>query len=303
MRISSTIAVPIVSPIERIGSLRRLPTQQEQVAAQSTAKPLQAADILDLSPEALRLYAKVESSTQAESPSPANQLAPISPGGRDGDNADLESPASQTGFSGPDSNPARNASETPSASGSSDLSEEEQQQVDELAARDREVRTHEQAHLAAAGPYARGGPHYEYQRGPDGKRYAIGGSVQIDTSPVSGDPEATIRKAQVVRAAALAPAEPSDQDRRIATQASQMQAEAQRELSEQQRDEAVPEPNSSDSTPASNAGQPSSLDQARSRGLTRNPGLGRNDTSASPLFDSIEAQLQTIGGILLDANA
>lgn len=66
--------------------------------------------------------------------------------------------------------------------------------------RDREVRAHEQAHMAAAGAYSRGGP--------DNRQYAVGGEVQIDTSAVSGDPEATIRKAQTVRRAANAPATP-----------------------------------------------------------------------------------------------
>lgn len=113
----------------------------------------------------------------------------------------------------------------------------ESKQLEELKARDREVRTHEQAHLAAAGQYARGGPSYSYQQGPDGKRYAVGGEVKIDTSPVPGDPEATIRKAQQVRRAALAPAEPSSTDRAVASQASAMAAQAQAELMKQRLEE------------------------------------------------------------------
>ena len=31
------------------------------------------------------------------------------------------------------------------------------------------------AHLSAAGAYAHGGASYEYELGPDGKRYAVGG--------------------------------------------------------------------------------------------------------------------------------
>lgn len=114
-----------------------------------------------------------------------------------------------------------------------ELTPAEEQQVDELKQRDREVRTHEQAHLAAAGPHARGGPTYDYQDGPDGRNYAVGGEVQIDTSPVEGDPEATIRKAQTIRAASLSPAEPSAQDRAVAAAATQMEAQAQRELQAQ----------------------------------------------------------------------
>ena len=115
----------------------------------------------------------------------------------------------------------------------SDLTEEEEQQVAELKSRDREVRAHEQAHLAAAGPYATGGPTFSYQKGPDGQRYAVGGEVGIDTSPVSGDPEATIQKAQQIRAAALAPASPSSQDQQVAAAATQMESQARAELSKQ----------------------------------------------------------------------
>ncbi len=117
-----------------------------------------------------------------------------------------------------------------------ELTEEEQEQVESLEERDREVRQHEQAHLSAAGSYAIGGPTYEYQQGPDGKRYAIGGEVQIDTSPVEGDPAATIQKMQTVRAAALAPAEPSGQDRAVAAAAAAEIQKAQAELAAQQRE-------------------------------------------------------------------
>ncbi|MEM6421106.1 MAG: putative metalloprotease CJM1_0395 family protein [Pseudomonadota bacterium] len=95
------------------------------------------------------------------------------------------------------------------------LTEAERDVVDKLAARDREVRDHEEAHARVGGQYA-GQPSYTYQLGPDGARYAIGGSVPIDVSPVKDDPEATIAKMAVVKAAALAPAEPSSTDRRIA---------------------------------------------------------------------------------------
>lgn len=110
------------------------------------------------------------------------------------------------------------------------LTEEEKQQVEELKARDMEVKAHEQAHIATGGSYVRGGASYDYQTGPDGKKYAVGGEVSIDTSPVQGDPQATINKAQVVIKAALAPAEPSGQDKAVAAQARQMMANARKEL-------------------------------------------------------------------------
>lgn len=107
--------------------------------------------------------------------------------------------------------------------------EQELQQIKELKARDTEVRTHEQAHAAVGGQYA-GSPSYEYQRGPDGTNYAVGGEVPIDVGVINGDPQATIDKMQTVRAAALAPAEPSGADRAIATDATQKIAAAQAEL-------------------------------------------------------------------------
>lgn len=94
------------------------------------------------------------------------------------------------------------------------LTPEEQQAVDELRARDREVRAHEQAHKNVGGRYA-GAISYEYQKGPDGQQYAVGGSVPIDVSP-EATAEATIAKMRVVIAAALAPAEPSPADRAVA---------------------------------------------------------------------------------------
>ncbi|VXB85943.1 SprA-related family protein [Pseudomonas sp. 8BK] len=112
----------------------------------------------------------------------------------------------------------------------------EQLEVAKLVSRDQEVRTHEQSHAAVGGRYA-GAPSYTYERGPDGKRYAVGGEVSIDTSPIPNDPEATLRKMEIVIRAALAPAEPSAQDRQVAAQAQLKMAEARVELAQQQRSE------------------------------------------------------------------
>lgn len=111
----------------------------------------------------------------------------------------------------------------------------EQKQIQQLAQRDREVRAHEQAHAAVGGRYA-GAPTYDYQRGPNGRQYAVGGEVKIDIAKVEGDPQATLEKAQIVRRAALAPAEPSAQDRAVAARASQMAAEARAEIATQRLD-------------------------------------------------------------------
>ena len=70
---------------------------------------------------------------------------------------------------------------------------------------------------------------YQHQRGPDGKMYAMGGEVKIDTSREK-DPQNTITKMQQVKRAALAPSQPSGQDRSVAARASQIEAEARIEL-------------------------------------------------------------------------
>lgn len=106
---------------------------------------------------------------------------------------------------------------------------ERQQEITELAARDREVRAHERAHAAVGGQYA-GAPSYQTTRGPDGVSYAVAGEVRIDTGKVPGDPQASLDKALQVKAAANAPAEPSAQDRQVAAEASRMAADARAEL-------------------------------------------------------------------------
>ena len=110
-----------------------------------------------------------------------------------------------------------------------ELSAEEQVFVRELQARDREVRAHEQAHASVGGIYA-SAPTYDYVTGPDGQRYAVGGEVKIDVSPVPDNPEATIDKMIVVKQAALAPREPSTQDRRVARTADQYRQVAEADL-------------------------------------------------------------------------
>lgn len=111
----------------------------------------------------------------------------------------------------------------------------EQQELDRLKSRDREVRTHEQAHAAVGGQYA-GSPSYEFETGPDGQQYAVGGEVSIDISK-EAEPEDTLNKMQQVRAAALAPAEPSTQDFRVASEASRIAGEARVEIAQDELEE------------------------------------------------------------------
>ncbi len=147
-----------------------------------------------------------------------------------------------------------------------ELSKEAQDAVRKLQSRDREVRAHEQAHIAASGGYAQGGANYTYTKGPDDKMYAIGGSVSLDVSPIPGDPEATEKKARTIRAAALAPADPSAQDQSVAAQASAMAQQAQRDQRAENEAEAE-ESGAQSGTDAAVNGASSSQGLAQSQGL------------------------------------
>jgi len=108
------------------------------------------------------------------------------------------------------------------------LSADEKQLVEKLQARDMEVRAHEAAHQAAGGGLA-GGASFTYERGPDGRMYAIGGEVPIAFREGS-TPQETIANARQVKAAAMAPANPSPQDYSVASSATTMELKAQQEL-------------------------------------------------------------------------
>jgi len=146
------------------------------------------------------------------------------------DRVELSPEAREIGQSPDESNPKQ---ETPSAnsdtSPAGDLSQEEYLKLTHLKTRDRDVRTHEQAHLTTAGQYAAGGASFTFQVGPDGNRYAVSGEVPVDISNGSS-PEETIRKMERIRAAALAPAQPSSADRQIAAQASMKASQARQEI-------------------------------------------------------------------------
>jgi hypothetical protein len=116
------------------------------------------------------------------------------------------------------------------------LTEEEKQEIEKLKQRDREVRAHEQAHRAAGGALT-GSPTFKTVRGPDGHSYAVSGEVKIDTSSVPNNPEATIRKLEQVKRAALAPSNPSAKDRQVAADAEAKIQQARQEKREQEAEE------------------------------------------------------------------
>jgi hypothetical protein len=134
------------------------------------------------------------------------------------------------------------AAVTSRAVGSKGLTPNQQAAVSDLKVADRKVRQHEQAHLAAAGPYAIGGPSYTFSIGPDGGLYATGGEVSMDVAPDPTDPQKTIEKERTVEAAANAPANPSSQDRRVAAQAAAMEQAAELQLDQQKQATAYGDP-------------------------------------------------------------
>ncbi len=136
-----------------------------------------------------------------------------------------------------DTSARRDMGDEDQAKATDDLRQQENRILQQLRERDREVRAHEAAHVAAGRPYIRGGPSYVFQRGPDGRSYAIGGNVHLDTSEVAKNPKATLDKAETVQRAALAPIEPSPQDMRVAANAAQMAAQARIEIAVMRREE------------------------------------------------------------------
>lgn len=167
-----------------------------------------------------------------------------------------------------------------------ELTEEEKKEVNKLEKRDAEVRAHEQAHLAAAGPHAVSGANFQYETGPDGNRYAVGGDVSISVSEEQ-TPEATIAKMQVIVRAAMAPAEPSAQDHRVAAEASQKAAAARRELSGENGDaasaSAPPDETGTDASPETGSILPAKAEGAGFEAIAQQA----RSTGAQKAYDSI----------------
>ncbi|MDD3518384.1 MAG: putative metalloprotease CJM1_0395 family protein [Chromatiales bacterium] len=113
---------------------------------------------------------------------------------------------------------------------------EDAARTQELKDRDAQVRAHERAHVMAGGSLVRGGANFTYEKGPDGQMYAVGGEVKIDTSS-ERTPEETLDKAERIIQAAMAPVDPSPQDRAVAAQAAQMAAQARVDVARQQAEE------------------------------------------------------------------
>ncbi|OGV41847.1 MAG: hypothetical protein A2X46_13795 [Lentisphaerae bacterium GWF2_57_35] len=113
----------------------------------------------------------------------------------------------------------KEASTTKLPSMKKELSEEDKDLIRRLQARDAEVRSHEMRHVAALGPYA-GSMHFDYQVGPDGRAYAIGGTTEVRNTG-SSDPKASAQRARIIRQAAMAGGDPSHADMSVAASATQ----------------------------------------------------------------------------------
>ncbi len=214
-----------------------------------------------------RTYGVAEAKSAAQATRPADDRLELSPGHVHDEGQSCPICGAQARPQDGQPSPARDATEQ-AATGDkqgflaflgSRLSPEDQEQVSKLKERDREVRAHEQAHMAAGGPHA-GSASYSYETGPDGREYAVGGEVSVDLSPVAGDPQATIAKMQQIRRAALAPAQPSSQDRQVATQAARIEAKARAELARAKPEKAsdTPDPGLTPATGAVEANEPPS---------------------------------------------
>ena len=189
---------------------------------------------LSVSPYSNYPSALIKPQAQKGSDEPENRNIP----GVNGEAATADQPA-ELGLSKPGLSKQDSAKSAP-----------DQKRIEELKKIDRNVRAHEQAHLAAAGGLAMSGATFTYTRGPDGQQYAVGGEVSIDVSP-GKTPQETINKAERIKAAALAPADPSAQDRAVAGSAAQMEAQAQQQLAQEKLDAAQGKGSKNDATAAS----------------------------------------------------
>ncbi|EIM1020665.1 hypothetical protein LMQ59_001581 [Campylobacter coli] len=117
-----------------------------------------------------------------------------------------------------------------------ELTIQQVQQVRELQSIDRNVKAHEAAHQAAGGGLA-GAASFSYTRGPDNQMYATAGEVPIRMQK-GRTPEETIANTRQVVAAAMAPADPSPQDYKVAANALKMEFEARAEATKLKAQEA-----------------------------------------------------------------
>ncbi|MCI7581779.1 putative metalloprotease CJM1_0395 family protein [Campylobacter sp.] len=160
-----------------------------------------------------------------------------------------------------------------------ELSREEQRIVSELQAADTNVRAHEAAHMAAGGGLTSPAS-YTYEQGPDNKMYAVAGEVGISTSE-GNTPQESLNKAQTIRRAALAPADPSPQDLKVAAQAASMEMSARAQIMQEKMAQNSQNPNNSNETSAGNSTVNSNTNSAGNSNVNSTENSNTNSTENS----------------------
>jgi len=189
------------------------------------------------------------------------------------------------------------------ASSEEEIVKQEQEISRELAERDREVRAHEQTHASIGGQYA-SAPSYTYERGPDGRMYAVSGEVKIDTSPIPNDPQATLEKAEIIQRAALSVAEPSSADRAAAADARAMAVEARAEMLQQENEVSAERANADELDEEESKDKPTAgerLQELRDEKAARSEGAAEALNDFNNRLNEINKQLAEINKKLVDA--
>lgn len=149
------------------------------------------------------------------------------------------------------------------------------------------------AHLAAAGSYAMSTPQYSYEIGPDGNAYAVGGEVKMD---VSGEvsPEKTIEKAKSLRRAAMAPLHPSAQDFAAVTAVNSLEAQASRQIREEQAQQAELRSQSQKETGGENQPLPSLSLETPAWSMNKNPYYTLQSSISRQTIESTQSVISTV---------
>lgn len=205
--VSNTYPAP--SPVGLARHLRSSPRDERTVAPR-----VSGGDRVELSPRAL--LSAGNGAGQQELHASGTGAEEFIPYGADGRRPSRE-------YSTHSSSPA-GQSQTASTLAEGENTPQVQQVISRLQATEIKVKAHEAAHKAAGGAIT-GPVSYSYSRGPDGKSYVTGGEVSISVSSAK-TPEETVRRMEQVIRAALAPADPSPQDRAVAAKAAALAQQA-----------------------------------------------------------------------------
>ncbi|MDR1979093.1 MAG: hypothetical protein LBQ42_10220 [Synergistaceae bacterium] len=218
----------ILNDIREQGESVSLAMQEQQVLAQERALKASSADAkvstiyrYSIGPNGRRYITGAEVTIEGD-----EQAVDRVGGGVKRENIDPEEPGENHAT---DAKSEKTEENTLPPEVSGELQTSEQEAVRGLKQIEQEVIAHEAAHQAAGGRFA-GAVSYSYTQGPDGKRYITGGEVPINV-PASSDPEQTLRDMEQVQRAALAPGNPSGQDRSVAAAAAAVAAQARQQLS------------------------------------------------------------------------